>query len=151
MNKNKLIEEIRFELNQLQGNVGNARQLASLPEKDRRPWDAVAAAKYISDVIAGLENLCKRRNAALNRKHPEGPDSHRRVLDDFIAEKQLGGRMTPENIAYLKKYLRFRHRFIHGYGHEITWGIIEEPLAKLPELVEEISRLWETWLSELPA
>ncbi len=131
MNKDKLAEEIRFELNQLHGNVEIARQLAAIPEAGRRPWDAAAAAKYISDVIAGLENLCKRRNAALNRKSPEGPDFHKRILDDFIAEKQLGGRMMPENIGYLKKYLRFRHRFLHGYGHEINWGIVEEPLAKL--------------------
>lgn len=121
-------------------------ELISVPTEQRRPWDAAAAAKYVFDLALSLENLCKRRYLALGLPHPTGPDSHSRVLDDFLAEPNLGGELTGEESLRLKKYVRFRHRFAHGYGHEIDWPIVEEPLRLLPETVERLTEIWERWL-----
>ena len=35
----------------------------------------------------------------------------------------------------LRKYLSFRHRFIHNYGDQLSWGIVRGPLGLLPETV----------------
>jgi hypothetical protein len=40
---------------------------------------------------------------------------------------------------------------MHGYGHEINWEIIDEPLKLLPETVSLLADIWETWIQELPA
>ena len=52
--------------------------------------------------------------------------------------------------ARLKKYLEFRHRFIHGYGFMVTWDMVAEPLRLLPETVERLAEVWTAWLDGLP-
>jgi len=151
MNKDRLVQEIKYELGQLRQLGETAGQLSAIKASERRSWDSAAAAKYISDLVLGLENLCKRRNAALGRVIAESPDSHQNLLDDFLQDKTLGGKLSPEVALRLKKYLRFRHRFMHGYGHEINWEIIDEPLKLLPETVSLLADIWETWTQELPA
>ncbi|MCK5243451.1 hypothetical protein KAR34_13465 [bacterium] len=149
MNKSRLIQEIEYELIQLKRLSDTAVKLNLVSEKDRQPWDAAAAAKYISDLVIGLENLCKRRNAALDRIVPEGPEYHQVILDDFLQDDKLGGRLDKALAFRLKKYLRFRHRFVHSYGHEIDWLIIEEPLRLLPETITVLTEVWKNWLKEV--
>jgi len=150
MNKDKLAEEVRLQLAQLRQVAGVAADLANLPVGQRRPWDAAAAAKYISDLTLGVENLCKRRCVHLGLPLPEGEDSHSRLLEGFLSDPELGGSLPSEIQQRLKKYLRFRHRFLHGYGHEVKWEIIEEPLRLLPETVNALQPVWNKWLQNLP-
>jgi hypothetical protein len=146
----KLHREIRYELQQ-SGRVSvAASQLIALPWNRRDPWDPIAAAKYIADVFHGLENLCKRRRVYLEQPLPDGPDSHSRILVDFLAEPSLGGRLSLETRARLKLYKDFRHRFIHGYGFEPTWEMVEEPLRLIPEMVDALTVICEEWLAQLP-
>lgn len=151
MKKDDLVREIRYELDQLKQMAEKAGALAQVPDQDRRPWDAAAAAKYATDLFLGLENLCKRRYRWLGSEMPDGPESHTRILQDFLNATELGGRLSPDLALRLKKYLRFRHRFFHGYGHEVSWDIVEEPLRLIPETVGIITDLWIQWLSDLPA
>lgn len=145
----RLYEDVRYELRQLQRLAADARTHTDVSEPERSRWEASAAAKYVSDVCAGLENLCKRRNAFLNIATPAGPDSHIRILEDFLATPDLGGRLAPELGLRLKRYLRFRHRFIHGYAFEISWEMVSEPLSQLPETVEKLAEVWTAWLARL--
>jgi hypothetical protein len=149
MDRERLTVELRCELDHLRQVAGRARRLIALPASDRREWDTVAAAKFVADLWLGLENLCKRRLAAIGSSMPEGGDSHARLLEDFLNVDGLGRALKPEIQARLKKYLAFRHRFIHGYGQELTWAMVEEPLRLLPETVRAISRVWESWMSSL--
>jgi hypothetical protein len=147
--KAKLVGEVRLELKQLQRLASSAGELARVSESDRRPWDAAAAAKYISDLSAGLENLCKRRYVFLSIKSPAGPDSHARILGEFLAAPGLGDSIAPDLAARLKEYLRFRHRFIHGYGFTVSWEMVEGPLRELPETVDVLIAVWNSWLESL--
>lgn len=149
MNKDRLQEEIRYEIDQLRRVAQVARELAAVPESERRPWDAAAAAKYVFDLAMSLENLCKRRDAALGLPQPEGPDSHSQVLEAFLQNPDLGGQLNSEEVSRLKQYFRFRHRFAHGYGHEVHWEIVGEPLRLLPQTIERLTSLWEQWLERL--
>jgi len=150
MDREKLTSEVRCELDHLRRTAAQAERLLALPAAERREWDAVAAAKYVADLWLGLENLCKRRYAALGQLVPFGADSHTRVLEDFLAEPALGGALPAALVVRLKKYLAFRHRFAHGYGQEITWPMVEEPLRLLPETLDLLVGTWEGWLSSLP-
>jgi hypothetical protein len=141
-----LDQDIRFELVQLERLAKVSQDLIAVPPEARRPWDSAAAAKYIADFYAGFENLCKQRMGALGIPFPEGSDSHSRILNDFLAQEDLGGRLTPGQSLLLKKYLRFRHRFIHGYGFDVSWEMVAEPLAKIPETVALLKRIWTDWL-----
>ena len=147
MPRGEVAEEIAFELGQLRQVAEVASRLSAVAPEQRRPWDSAAAAKYITDLVLGLENLCKRRYAHLRKAPPSGPDSHSRVLDEFLQEPDLGARLPAAVAHRLKLYLRFRHRFFHGYGHEVKWEIAEEPLRLLPETVAALADVWEHWLT----
>jgi hypothetical protein len=56
MKKEKLKREILFELDQLKSLASQSEGLFLWPAEHRRPWDAAAAAKYVSDLVLGLEN-----------------------------------------------------------------------------------------------
>ena len=150
MTKQQLAREIQYELDQLRRCAQTASQLAAVPPHQRRPWDAAAAAKYVADLFTGLENPCKRRCRYLAQPIPEGPESHTEILNQFLELAELGGTLSKGFSLRLKKYLRFRHRFVHGYGYEVSWEIVEEPLRLLPETVEQLARTWNHWLDTLP-
>lgn len=149
MNKSAITEQVNWELQQLHRLAEVAHALQATPEEKRRPWDATAAAKYIADVFRGLENLCKRKSIFLDEPIPEGPDSHARILQEFLKSPGPGENITPEIAHRLRLYKSFRHRFIHGYGFELSWEAIEEPLRLLPETIEILCVAWQKWLDTL--
>ncbi len=146
MSSGKLAEELQHELKQLRQMAAVASVLTEVPPDKRQPWDAAAAAKYIADLTLGLENLWKRRSIHLGLLVPQGEDSHARILDAFLGDPSLGGSLPHETRQLLKKYLRFRHRLFHGYGHQVRWEIVEEPLRLLPKTVLELEEVWNEWL-----
>jgi len=150
MTKAELTVAIEQELTSLTRVSEVVAQLLEAAGQDLRPWHAAAGAKYVADLFMGLENLCGRRYAALGRERPKGPDSHRRVLEEFLATDDLGASLTPELTDRLRKYLRFRHRFTRGYGYEVAWELVEEPLRLLPETVQVLGQHWRDWLQALP-
>lgn len=149
MRKSELADQIACELGQLREVGRVAAQLAAVPPEERRPWDSAAAAKYIADFVLGIENLCKRRHLFLGTRPPEGPDSHTQTLNEFLDAEGPGGGLAPEVQHRLKLYLRFRHRFFHGYGHEVKWEVVEEPLRLLPDTIAAVADAWERWLGSL--
>jgi uncharacterized protein YutE (UPF0331/DUF86 family) len=72
------------------------------------------------------------------------------MMQDFLATAGLGRELTPEMAQRLKKYLRFRHRFVHGYGFQVSWRLVEEPLRLLPDTVSVLATVWRNWLAALP-
>jgi hypothetical protein len=119
MDKEKLALEIRCELDHLRRVAAQAERLLAVPETDRREWDAVAAAKYVADLWLGLENVCKRWYAALVKPVPEGPDSHIRLLDDFLAEPGLVEVSTvPDfgSLAFRTNLLPASQHQVEGFG-----------------------------------
>jgi len=150
MTRAELTAAIEHELTSLTRVAEMVVQLLDAAGQDPRPWHAAAGAKYVADLFMGLENLCGRRYAALGLQRPKGPDSHSRILEEFLAAASPGGSLSPELADRLRKYLRFRHRFTHGYGYEVAWELVEEPLRLLPETVQVLGQLWRTWLSALP-
>lgn len=146
--KEKLIRELNYEIERLKGLVPVIRKLIELTDEEKRPWDAVAAAKYISDFWMGFESLWKCRLRYHDESSPDGSESHAKVLNDLISEPELGTILTEDEILTLKKYLRFRHRFIHGYGNEISWELVEEPLKLLPITITLVERIWNNWIDK---
>ncbi len=149
MNKQTIIEQVQWELGQLERLKQLALALYAMPEDTRRPWDATAAAKFIADVFRGLENLCKRKSRYLLEEFPEGPDSHAQILLAFLGPEGPGYALNPEIANRLRLYKGFRHRFIHGYGFELDWEVVEEPLRLLPETVDALIDVWKLWLDSL--
>jgi hypothetical protein len=150
MNKRQLEQEVRLELGRLQRTADAADKLRSSAGLNPPPWYAAAAAKYVADVFMGLENLWKRRCRYLGQPAPEGSTSHRDTLTQFLDNPEFGGRLPGQMEERLGNYLRFRHRFVHGYGYDLTWSMVEEPLALIPETVQELRTVWGNWLASLP-
>jgi hypothetical protein len=146
----QLRDQIKLELEQLRGVADLASQIIGVEETARRPWDAAAAAKLVADLSAGLENLCKRRMIFLKLQVPDGANSHSEMLTAFLEDDDFQPSIDEDFALRLKKYLRFRHRFIHGYGHQVNWEIVEEPLKLLPDTVDRLAAIWEVWLDNLP-
>jgi hypothetical protein len=150
MDKQRLERDVRLELGHLEKTAEAARDLCSNVGPNPSPLFSAAAAKYVADVFMGLENLWKRRCRYLKLPVPEGPASHRDTLAQFLDDPKLGKLLHPGVDEHLGRYLRFRHRFIHGYTYDVAWSIVEEPLALIPETVAELRRVWDNWLSGLP-
>ena len=148
MDRNRLAAEIRFEVDQLRRLAIAVNELLESIKGRPLPWHAAAGAKYVADLWMGIENLCKRRCVYLELPIPSGVDSHNRLLEDFLAQPELGGKLSADIQHRLKKYKNFRHRFIHGYGFEVDWEKVNEPLRLLPETVELLSSLWLGWLDD---
>lgn len=148
MDRNRLAAEIRFEVDQLRRLAITVNELLESIKDRPLPWHAAAGAKYVADLWMGIENLCKRRCVYLGLPIPSGADSHNRLLEEFLAQPELGGKLSAEIQHRLKKYKNFRHRFIHGYGFEVEWEKVNEPLRLLPETVELLSSLWLGWLED---
>jgi hypothetical protein len=148
MDRNRFATEIRFEIDQLLRLAITVNDLLEVIKGQPLPWHAAAGAKYVADLWLGFENLCKRRCVYLGLPIPSGADSHNRLLEDFLAEPELGGKLSADIQYRLKKYKNFRHRFIHGYGFEINWENVNEPLHLLPETVALLSSLWLAWLDD---
>jgi len=148
-NQADIREEIHFELEQLRQVADLASELSSVLPEQRRPWDVAAAAKIVADFSVGFENMCRRRYRYLGKPLPEGPDSHSVMLNDFVAVHGPGSSLAPELKERLRKYLRFRHRFVHSYGLRMRWEIVDEPLRLLPDTVSQLSKVWEAWLESL--
>ena len=148
MDKNRLTVEIRFEVDQLHRLAIAVNELLESINGRPLPWHAAAGAKYVADLWMGIENLCKRRCVYLGLPIPSGADSHNLLLEEFFAQPELGGKLSADIQHRLKKYKNFRHRFVHGYGFEIDWEKVNEPLRLLPATVELLSSLWLGWLDD---
>jgi len=149
MDKERLALEIRFELEQLSRLADLVGEFQERIADDILPWHAAAGAKYVADLWNGIENICKRRRVHQKQPMPTGADWHQQLLDDFLAEPQLGGALSDEMKYRLKKYKSFRHRFVHGYGFEIDWKRVEEPLRLLPDTVSVLTDVWSSWLCNI--
>ena len=147
MKNDILAKEIQFDLDALRQTAELATQLLQHARQEQAPWLAAAAAKYIADVFMGVENLWKRRCRRLGQSVPDGPTSHYEALLAFLADPELGGRLPPDLEGRLGNYLRFRHRFVHGYGVGVAWAAVEEPLSLNPDTVAHLCRVWEQWLA----
>ena len=58
-----------------------------------RPTEDVAVRPTHCDLFLGLENLSKRRYRYLGLPLPGGPESHSEILEQFLADADLGGRL----------------------------------------------------------
>ncbi len=103
MDKNRLAAEIRFEIDQLRQLAITVTGLLESIKGHPLPWHAAAGAKYVADLWMGIENLCKRRYIYLVLPIPSGADSHNRLLEDFLAQPELGGRLSADIQHRLKK------------------------------------------------
>jgi len=111
MDKDRLATEIQFELEQLRRLATAVNQLLISIKGEPLPWHAAAGAKYVADIWMGIENLCKRRCSYLEIKAPSGADSHSRLLGDFFANPELGGKLSPDIQHRLKKIQEFPPSF----------------------------------------
>jgi len=139
--------DILFETGRLRKLAEAARSALERPGLRKDAWDAAAAGKLISDLIGGLESFLKRRARLEGISLAQGSDWHLELLNSFLTDPAFGAAWTESQKALWMRYLRFRHRFIHGYGHELSWEIVQEPLEGLPAMAEGLAQAWEKWLA----
>ncbi len=140
--------DILFETGRLRVLAEAARSALARPGLKKDSWDAAAAGKLISDLVSGLESLLKRKARAEGKPIPQGPAWHLELLTAFLADPVFNSAWTEPQKALWIRYLRFRHRFIHGYGHELGWDMVQEPFVGLPSMAESLAQAWENWVNQ---
>ena len=102
----------------------------SRPRLEKPEW--MAAAGFVFNVYAGVENVLK--HACRARKIPLPRDSastHRDLLDLVLSH----GLLTADVRNRLDEYRAFRHFFVHGYG------LMLDPKQLMP-LAKGLPSLW---------
>jgi hypothetical protein len=150
------LERLRAEIRSDRGAVSRwLDELATLDlDADTRQNSLAQAAWSLHHAYSGIEAILERTMRTLEGSLPEGPDSHKAILE--AAGLRIEGVREPllskETVAALHDLRGFRHFVRHAYAVELD----AERLADLqrrsaalrPDLEEDLDHL-DTWLAEL--
>lgn len=109
-----------------------ALPLVSLTELSELELAGVAA--ILHNFYNGIENIIKQFFSGQGADLPAGPSWHRDLLQTASEQKLL----PPSLIEQLKRFLAFRHFFIHAYALELD-------AEKLAPLVRDIDHTFKVF------
>ncbi|MFN8592282.1 MAG: hypothetical protein U0031_12555 [Thermomicrobiales bacterium] len=130
-----LAGRIRQDLSELERVAARAEQaMRAYQERDEdRDLLVDAAALNVHDFYTGLERIFTRVATTLDQTLPAGPEWHRELLKQMAVEIP-GLRpavLTPELVADVDEFLRFRHVVRHLYAFELDPERIDRLVHRL--------------------
>ena len=96
-----------------------------------------AMGTYLMNFYNGIENIIKRISKKYYLTFPTGESWHKELLMlSFNPPKGKSPVFNENIVSRLHPYRNFRHRFISGYGFQLTG-------EKMMELIDNINPLWQ--------
>jgi len=95
-----------------------------------------AMGTYLMNFYNGIENILKRISKEYYKKIPSGESWHKELL--VLSYSRPGGKSPILNrniVERLHQYRGFRHRFVSGYGFQLSG-------EKMLELIDNVAPLW---------
>lgn len=125
--------------------------LNDLSGREPRHLEVRGAGDIVHDFYNAVEHFFERIAIELNGGLPAGPDSHVQLLRRMSREvESVRPAVIDDRLGEaLHEYLRFRHLFRHGYGFSLDWAKIAPLLAQMQELVPELRRQFDDFVSML--
>ena len=145
----ELREEVELELARLNALVKSFRPLLT-KTKEAVPdtIETVALAGFLHSLYTGIENIFKRIALHAEKKLPEGPAWHSRLLEEMAeANTNRPPVISHELRDTLSDYLSFRHVFRHAYSFELKWKkmapLVSQCENTCEQLQVELNRFFE--------
>lgn len=110
----------------------------TMKREERTVVELAAIGVFLQNTYNGMENIQKRILKFKNVPVPHTETYHQDLLNLSVKHKIISENVSNE----LKKYLGFRHFFIHGYG-----TMMDE--KKLIPLAEKLPEVWSKFYLEI--
>jgi uncharacterized protein YutE (UPF0331/DUF86 family) len=125
--------------------------LAQTTDREPTRVEVVAGAAYLHNLYNAVENCLLRLAHAVDHSVPDGPDSHRVLLDQMTApiEGLRPALLDRRLAARLDEYRRFRHAFRHMYFFDIDWPRVHPLLAGSRAVCDDVLRALDDLITAL--
>jgi hypothetical protein len=133
-----VLNEVEYEKQSIDETLSRLYQV--MRKYDSQNADLVfepAIGTYLMNFYNGVENIIKRIGKAYYKIMPASSNWHKDLL--LLSMEQPKGRhviFKSSLVDQLMPYLKFRHRFVSGYGFQLEQ-------AKMMELINNAKPLWK--------
>jgi len=150
MNKEKLKEEIRIEMENIERLNKEMKDLLAEIEEQPSYVEIRAAASILHDFYSSIERIFKKIALLIDKNLPSGENWHIELLSQMAKPfaNIRGPVISEELFENLKEYLKFRHLFRHIYGFELKWERFNELCTKLENIIKELKAEIEKFLEK---
>lgn len=141
MDKEKLTEEIKIEIENLERLSGEMQELIKRSGEKPDFIETRAAGSILHDFYCGVEKMFERIALQIEGELPKGEDWHTELLlrMSHPIEGRRDALIGQELLEKLKQYLRFRHLFRHIYGFELSWERFRNLALSLAPILGELT------------
>ena len=129
MTAEELKAEIAVEFDSLQQVVNELEALRrDVASREPTVREKTAAAAFLAQFYAGIENVLKRLSRFHGVELPVGENWHLHLFKSFCVPNQppLPALFDDALAQQLAPFCRFRHVVRHGYGFQIEWDRMRE-------------------------
>lgn len=113
-------EELNLLLNKFNSLLDNVST-----EREPTPVEITALAAILNSFYNGIENIFKRIAVLIDGGCPRGDSWHTELLTAMTKSTTYRSPVISDQMCRsLKRYMDFRHFFVHGYAYQLEWDLM---------------------------
>ena len=152
MKAEDLFEEINIELELIEATLKELSDLhKDVEEREPTVREKTAAAAFIAQFYAGIENILKRISHFNSVPMPTGDTWHIDLFKRFCmpSYKPLPVLFDESLALSMGSYRKFRHVVHHGYGFQLDWNRMQEGLVSIDVVFKQFRTKLNDYLQTL--